>query len=164
MEEDNWDTLDSEEDENKSETKDKVVEKKQPHEVTNNDYMAAAILANGIIWFWMLSLNMFSGFSSRINPTLLADFTYLIFILAGFLSSQQVAKRSKRNQLIISLRSAMYSWAGSIVMMISMLGNPTISFALALLVCLLAGAVVGSYMLIRFRINERRRLMSEASS
>ena len=145
------------------ETEEKV-EEKQPQEVTNNDYMAAAILANGIIWFWMLSLNMFSGFTSRINPTLLVDFTYITFILAGFISSQQVAKRSNRNQLIIALRSAIYSWAGSIIMMLSMMGNPTISFALTVLVCLLAGAVAGSYMLIRFRINERRRQLAEASS
>ena len=145
------------------ETEEKV-EEKQPQEVTNNDYMAAAILANGIIWFWMLSLNMFSGFTSRINPTLLVDFTYITFILAGFISSQQVAKRSNRNQLIIALRSAIYSWAGSIIMMLSMMGNPTISFALTVLVCLLAGAVAGSYMLIRFRINERRRRLAEASS
>ena len=145
------------------ETEEKV-EEKQPQEVTNNDYMAAAILANGIIWFWMLSLNMFSGFTSRINPTLLVDFTYITFILAGFISSQQVAKRSNRNQLIIVLRSAIYSWAGSIIMMLSMMGNPTISFTLTVLVCLLAGAVAGSYMLIRFRINERRRRLAEASS
>ena len=145
------------------ETEEKV-EEKQPQEVTNNDYMAAAILANGIIWFWMLSLNMFSGFTSRINPTLLVDFTYITFILAGFISSQQVAKRSNRNQLIIALRSAIYSWAGSIIMMLSMMGNPTISFTLTVLVCLLAGAVAGSYMLIRFRINERRRQLAEASS
>jgi uncharacterized membrane protein YdbT with pleckstrin-like domain len=145
------------------ETEEKV-EEKQPQEVTNNDYMAAAILANGIIWFWMLSLNMFSGFTSRINPTLLVDFTYITFVLAGFISSQQVAKRSNRNQLIIALRSAIYSWAGSIIMMLSMMGNPTISFTLTVLVCLLAGAVAGSYMLIRFRINERRRQLAEASS
>lgn len=164
MDEDNWDSLDVEEEEDKEETEDQVVEKKESQEVTNNDYTAAAILANGIIWLWMLSLNMFSGFTSRINPTLLADFTYITFIIAGFISSQQVAKRTKKNQLIVSLRSAIYSWLGAIVMMLSMLGNPTISFALTILVCLLAGAVAGSYMLIRFRINERRRRMIEASS
>lgn len=147
------------------ETEDEVkAEEKKPQEVTNNDYMAAAILANGIIWFWILSLNMFSGFTSRINPTLLVDVTYITFILAGFISSQQVAKRSKRNQLIISLRSAIYSWAGAVVMMLSIQNTPTIKFALTVLVCLLLGAVAGSYMLIRFRISERRKRMAEASS
>jgi len=147
------------------ETEDEVkAEEKKPQEVTNNDYMAAAILANGIIWFWMLSLNMFSGFTSRLNPTLLVDFTYITFILAGFISTQQVAKRSKRNQLIISLRSAIYSWAGAVVMMLSIQSNPTIRFALTVLVCLLLGAVVGSYMLIRSRISERRKRTTEASS
>jgi len=134
-------------------------------EPTSNDYMAGALLANGIIWLWMQSLTMFSGFMSRIPPALLVDFTYVTFIIAGFISSQQIAKRSDSNQLIVSLRSALYSWAGSLLMMLT--GNiitPTISFALTILICLLAGAVAGTYMLIRSRISERRRLIAEASS
>lgn len=136
---------------------------KTPKEPTQNDYMAGAILANGIIWFWMQSLNIFSGFTSKISPTILADFSYITFILAGFISSQQVAKRSEKNQLIVALRSALYSWLGSLLMMLTMSGNPTISFAITLFICLMAGAVVGTYMLIKERINLRRRLI-EASS
>ena len=138
--------------------------KKGPKEPTSNDFMAGALLANGIIWLWMQSLTMFSGIMSRIHPTILADFTYVTIIIAGFISSQQVAKRSETNQLIVALRSALYSWAGSLLMMLSMAGGPTISFALIVLVCLAIGAVVGSYMLIRSRISERRRLLAEASS
>ena len=133
-------------------------------EPTSNDYMAGALLANGIIWLWMQSLTMFSGFMNRIPPALLVDLTYVTFIIAGFISSQQVAKRSDKNQLIVSLRSALYSWAASLFMMLSMSGSPTLSFALIVLVCLMIGAVVGSYMLIRSRISERRRLIAEASS
>lgn len=133
-------------------------------EPTSNDYMAGALLANGIIWLWMQSLTMFSGFMSRFPPALLVDFTYVTFIIAGFISSQQVAKRSDSNQLIVSLRSALYGWAGSLLMMLSMSGTPTISFALIVLVCLMIGAVAGTYMLIRSRISERRRLIAEASS
>ena len=134
------------------------------NEPTSNDYMAGALLANGIIWLWMQSLTMFSGFLSRIPPAILVDFTYVTFIIAGFISSQQIAKRSDKNQLIVSLRSALYSWAGSLLMMLSMSGSPTFSFALIVFVCLMIGAVVGSYMLIRSRISERRRLIAEASS
>ena len=147
------------------ETEEKTVTKKGDSEPTNNDFMAGALLANGIIWFWMRSLTMFNDFMSRIPSAILVDFTYVTFIIAGFISSQQVAKRSDTNQLIVALRSALYSWAGSLLMMLT--GNiitPTISFALTILICLLAGAVAGSYMLIRFRISERRRLMAEASS
>ena len=141
-----------------------VAEVKQPTEPTTNDYTAGVLLANGIIWLWIMSLTMFSGFTSRINPAILADFSFFTFIIAGFISSQQVAKRSKRNQLIISLRSALYSWAGSLVMMLMNPSYSSISSALTLLVCLLLGAVAGSYMLIRFRISERRKRMAEASS
>jgi len=143
------------------ETEEKTVTKKGDSEPTNNDFMAGALLANGIIWFWMRSLTMFNDFMSRIPSAILVDFTYVTFIIAGFISSQQVAKRSDTNQLIVALRSALYSWAGSLLMMLT--GNiitPTISFALTILICLLAGAVAGSYMLIRFRISERRRLMA----
>lgn len=146
------------------ETEEAPVKEKLVREPTSNDYMAGALLANGIIWLWMQSLTMFSGFMSRISPDLLVDFTYVTFIIAGFISSQQVAKRSDTNQLIVALRSALYAWAGSLIMMLSMTGGPTISFALIVLVCLILGAVVGSYMLIRTRISERRRLMAEASS
>ena len=145
-------------------TEEAPAKEKGPKEPTSNDFMAGALLANGIIWLWMQSLTMFSGFMSRIHPTILADFTYVTIIIAGFISSQQVAKRSETNQLIVALRSALYSWAGSLLMMLSMAGGPTISFALIVLVCLAIGAVVGSYMLIRSRISERRRLLAEASS
>ena len=100
---------------------------------------------------------------SRIPPALLVDLTYVTFIIAGFISSQQVAKRSDSNQLIVSLRSALYSWAGSLLMMLSM-PSSTLSFALIVFVCLMIGAIVGTYMLIRSRISERRRLITEASS
>lgn len=143
--------------------KESIEENKFPREPNQADYMAAAILANGIIWFWMESLKMFSGFTSRIHPTFLADLSYLTFIIAGFISSQQVAKRSDRNQLIVALRSALYSWAGSLFMMVTMTGGPTISFALIILVCLLAGAVLGSYMLIRWRIKERKNILKASS-
>lgn len=134
-----------------------------PREPTNNDYMAGAILANGVIWFWMMTLNLFKGLSSRIPAAILVDLTYVIFILAGFFSSQQVAKRSERNQLIVALRTALYSWAGSIIMMITMPGGFSVRFSITVLICLLAGAVLGSYMLIRGRILIRRKII-EASS
>lgn len=146
------------------ETEETQAPEKTIREPTSNDFMAGALLANGIIWLWMQSLTMFNEFMSRINPTILADFTYVTIIIAGFISSQQVAKRSDTNQLIVALRSALYSWAGSLLMMLSMAGGPTYSFALIILVCLLIGAVVGTYMLIRTRISERRRLIAEASS
>ena len=160
MDEENREINEDDEPENEETT----VTEKTVREPTNNDFMAGALLANGIIWLWMQSLTMFSGFMSRIHPTILADFTYVTIIIAGFISSQQVAKRSDKNQLIVSLRSALYSWAGSLFMMLSMSGSPTFSFALIVLVCLTIGAVVGSYMLIRSRISERRRLIAEASS
>jgi len=146
------------------ETEEAPATEKVLREPTSNDYMAGALLANGIIWLWMQSLTMFRDFMSRIPPALLVELTYVTFIIAGFISSQQVAKRSDTNQLIVALRSALYAWAGSLIMMLSMTGGPTISFALIVLVCLMLGAVVGSYMLIRTRISERRRLMAEASS
>lgn len=160
MDEDNWDKLNEEEDEEE-------VDFSEPETTTStepisNDYMAGAILANGIIWLWLQSLQMFSGFTSRISPSILADFTAVTIVIAGFISSQQVAKRSKRNQLIVALRSALYSWVGSLFMMLTS-PNASIAFSLILLVCLLAGGVLGSYMLIQMRINERKRKLQASS-
>ena len=157
MDEDNWEI------EDEAPKVEEEPTEKLPREPTQNDYMAGAILANGIIWLWMQSLSIFSGFTSRISPTILADFSYVTFILAGFISSQQVAKRSDKNQLVVALKASFYSWLGSLLMMLTMSGNPTIAFALTLFVCLMAGAVAGCYMLIKERINRRSRLI-EASS
>ncbi len=145
------------------ENEEPLVPPKTPREPTNNDFMAGALLANGIIWLWMQSLNLFNWYTSRISPAILVDFTYVTFIVAGFISSQQVAKRSERNQLIVALRSALYSWAGSLFMMLTMPGGLSIKFALIILVCLLAGAVLGSYMLIKSRISARRALIKASS-
>ncbi|MCB2172060.1 hypothetical protein KQH65_04920 [archaeon] len=159
MDEDNWDNLDEEEDEEVDFSEPETTTSTEP---TSNDYMAGAILANGIIWLWLQSLQMFSGFTSRISPSILADFTAVTIVVAGFISSQQVAKRSERNQLIVALRSALYSWAGSLFMMLTS-PNASITFSLILLVCLLAGGVLGSYMLIQMRINERKRKLQASS-
>jgi len=159
MDEDNWDNLDEEEDEEVDFSEPETTTSTEP---TSNDYMAGAILANGIIWLWLQSLQMFSGFTSRISPSILADFTAVTIVIAGFISSQQVAKRSERNQLIVALRSALYSWAGSLFMMLTS-PNASITFSLILLVCLLVGGVLGSYMLIQMRINERKRKLQASS-
>jgi len=159
MDEDNWDNLDEEEDEEVDFSEPETTTSTEP---TSNDYMAGAILANGIIWLWLQSLQMFSGFTSRISPSILADFTAVTIVVAGFISSQQVAKRSERNQLIVALRSALYSWAGSLFMMLTS-PNASITFSLILLVCLLVGGVLGSYMLIQMRINERKRKLQASS-
>ena len=162
MDEDNWDNLDEEEEDDKEEVEVSEPEITKSNEPTGNDYMAGAILANGIIWLWLQSLQMFSGFTSRISPSILADMTAVTIVIAGFISSQQVAKRSKRNQLIVALRSALYSWAGSLFMMLTS-PNASITFALILLICLLVGGVLGSYMLIQMRINERKRKLQASS-
>ncbi len=159
MDEDNWEIKD----EIPPTEEEEAPAKPTPKEPTQNDYMAGAILANGIIWLWMQSLNIFSGFTSKISPAILADFSYVTFIVAGFISSQQVAKRSEKNQLVVALKASFYSWLGSLLMMLTMSGNPTFAFAATLFICLMAGAVVGTYMLIKERINLRRRLI-EASS
>ncbi len=136
---------------------------KTPREPTSNDYMAGVFLANGIVWLWMYSLSMFRDFMSKIPPAILADLSYVIYILAGFIASQQVSKRSDKNQLIVALRTSFYAWLGSILLIITTPGLSTVTFALTLLVCLLIGAVAGSYMLIRDRIMARRKRLRASS-
>jgi len=137
-------------------------DKTSPREPSNNDFMAGAILANGIIWLWIQSLSMFSDFMERIPPAILTDLSYVTFILAGFISSQQVAKRSDKNQLIVALKSSFFSWVGSVIMMLSM-PSASVTFAIILFVCLMLGGVTGSYMLVRDRIIARRRRLKASS-
>ena len=134
-----------------------------PREPTSNDYMAGVFLANGIIWLWTYSLSMFSGFMSRIPTAILADFSYVTYIVSGFIASQQVAKRSEKNQLIVALRTSFYAWLGSLLIILTTPSVSTVSFAVTLLVCLLIGGVLGSYMLIRERILARRKRLRASS-
>jgi hypothetical protein len=134
--------------------------KKNP---TGNDYFAGAMLANGIVWVWMQALSLFRAQTSSIPLTFLADISFVVYIFGAYLAVSQVGKRTDTGHLIVGLKTAIYSWVMAIVIMFTMAAEPTFSLAIVLLVCFLAGGILGGYMLVRKRLKERRKNL-EASS
>lgn len=121
---------------------------------TTNDYLAGAMLANGIVWIWNQALRTMPNFFSQVPPGILADITYVIYLIAAIVASNQVCTRASSMHLIVGIKSALFSWVLSLIIMLSMAPNPTIGLALSLLLCFLAGGVVGAYLIIQFRLNK----------
>ncbi|MCW4050259.1 MAG: hypothetical protein NWE89_11060 [Candidatus Bathyarchaeota archaeon] len=138
-------------------------QEKGPKIPTQTDYLAGAMLANGIVWVWMQALSLFRGVTSQLPIRLLTDASFLVYVFAGYFSASQVGKRADTKHLNVGLRTAGYSWIGSLIIMFTMASEPTLSLAVTLLICFVAGSVVGGYMIIRRRLQKRRQTL-EASS
>ena len=121
---------------------------------TTNDYLAGATLANGIVWIWNQALGAMPNIFSQVHPSILANISYVVYLLGAILAANQVCRRASSKHLIVGIKSALFSWALSLLVMLSMAPNPAIGLALSLLLCFLAGGVVGAYLIIRSRLNK----------
>ncbi|MCK5670537.1 hypothetical protein KAI10_04080, partial [Candidatus Bathyarchaeota archaeon] len=74
------------------------------------DYLAAATLAYGTIFFW---LQLSAGIPI---PWLL---TYLIFYLDGVGTTYLVCRKTDRNQFPVAMKSAIFSWVFTLVCLIT---------------------------------------------
>lgn len=127
----------------------------------NNDFMAGAMLANGIVFVWMQILSIFRQTASQVPPRILVDLSYMIYIFAGYFASRQVVKRTEKEHLKVGLKTAGYSTIMGLLIIYTMANEPTMGLAVTLGVCYVAGSIIGSYMEIRARL---QRLRAEASS
>ena len=121
------------------------------------------MLANGIIWIWMQALSLFRNQASQIPTSLLADISYIIYILGGYLAAQQVSKRADSQHLKVGVKTALYSFAMTIFIMLTMSSEPSFTLLTSIMLCQFAGGILGGYMHIRKRL-QRRQLELEASS
>lgn len=126
-----------------------------------NDFMAGAMMANGIVFVWMQALSVFRQYVSQLPPRVLVDASYIIYILAGYLASRQVTKRAKREHLKAGLKTAGYSTIMGLLIISTMNSEPGIGFAVILGVCYFAGSILGSYMELKASLKRRE---AEASS
>jgi len=120
-----------------------------------NDYMAGAMLANGFIWIWSMMMGHIP-LLYRAPIIILANASYLIYLVAGFTSSYLVCLRAERRHLIVGLKTALLSWLLSILFMLSFSPKPDWGFSTALLICLIMGSVAGAYLALKRRIRRRR--------
>ncbi len=121
-----------------------------------NDYLAGAMLANGFVWMWSLILGYFSGFFTNISPILLADASYVIYLLGGITSSYLVCKRAASRHLIVGIKLSIITWIFSLIIMLSLTAEPSIGTAFALLACFVAGDIAGAYLALKSRLKAER--------
>ena len=125
-----------------------------------NDFMAGAMLANGIVFVWMQALSIYRQTATQIPSRVLVDLSYLIYVFAGYISARQVTKRSKKEHLKAGLKTAGYSSIMGLLIISTMTSESGMGLAITLAVCYFAGSILGSYMELKARLN---RLKPEAS-
>lgn len=138
-----------------------VPETSEPVAQSENDFMAGAMMANGIVFVWMQALSVFRQYASQLPPRFLVDVSYIIYLLAGYIASRQVTKRAKRDYLKAGLKTAAYSTVMGLLILSSMNSDQTVSLAIALGICYFAGGILGSYIETKVRLKKRG---AEASS
>jgi hypothetical protein len=110
------------------------------------DYMAAAALAYGIIYFW-IKLMMVAE-----TPSLL---TYPIYYLAGLVPSYLVCRRIDSAYLAVGIKVALVAWAFIAVMLLAFVEEPSLAFFGMLLICLVLGGATASYLALRQSLQPR---------
>ncbi len=140
----------SPEEDEPEEQSEKTIEK--PPTQPDNDFMAGAILANGISFVWMQLLSVARDFFSRIPPVILVDISYIIYIFAGYYSTNQVLKRSKGEHLRAAFKTAGYSSVMGLLIIFTMFNDPNFRLAITVSLCYFFGSIIASYMTIKRRI------------
>lgn len=125
---------------------------------TLTDYIAGAILSNGFVWMWYMSLFYLSSF---FPVTILADASLIIYLLGGAVSSYLVCKRASSGHLVTAVKLAFVTWIFLLFLSLSFDFELTVSFFTTLLVCFVVGDVVGAYLALRSRL---RRLKTRAGA
>ena len=136
---------------------------KGPRKPNNTDYLAGAMLANGIIWIWMQALSLMGEDVFIVPKGLLTDLSFLIYVFGGYYAATLVCKGADTQHLIVGLKTAGYASVMALVIMVTMISQLKISIVLSMSISLFAGGVLGGYMFVRKRL-QRRRLELEASS
>jgi len=117
-----------------------------------NDYMAGAMIANGVIWIWGQLLGDFEGLFSGIPMGVLADISYVLYLSVTVVASMLVCGRASTGHLMVGARFAGTAWVLSLFIMITTAPNPTLGLAFALLVIFAMGGIAGAYLTIRRRM------------
>lgn len=107
---------------------------------STTDYMAAAALAYGIVYFW-IKLKMVAG-----TPSLLA---YPVYYLAGLVPSYLVCRRTDSAHLAVGIKSSLASWGFTAVTLLAFVEGSSLAFFGILLICLVLGGVTASYLALK---------------
>jgi len=117
-----------------------------------NDYMAGAMISNGVIWIWGQFVGTFEGFFSGIPAGILADLSYLLYLFVTIVASMLVCSRASSGHLIVGARFAGTAWVLSLLIMVTTAPDPSLGLAFALLLIFAMGGIAGAYIIIRRRM------------
>lgn len=126
---------------------------KQP---TPSDYMAAAMITNGIAWGWMQLLGSGTNIS-QLPIRFLSDITYVIYLFAGAVGANLVGNRADTKHLMVGLKVSGYSLGLSLLIMMTSAPDPTLGLLMALGIAFAAGSIFGSYRVIHLRLAAKRK-------
>jgi len=105
---------------------------------STTDYLAAAALAYGIVYFWIKTMTS--------TPSLLA---YPVYYLAGLVPSYLVCRRTDSSHLAVGIKSALASWAFTAVTLLAFVEGSSLAFFGILLICQVLGGATASYLALK---------------
>jgi len=129
-----------------------------------NDYMAGAMISNGVIWIWGQLVGTFEGFFSGIPAGIIADLSYVLYLLVTIVASMLVCSRASTGHLMVGARFAGTAWVLSLLIMITTAPNPSPGLAIALLMIFAMGGIAGAYLTIRRRMRRPDLALSGGGS
>jgi len=111
------------------------------------DYLAAATLAYGIIFFWL-----------KLSTLIQVPWpvSYLIFYIGGLGPTYLMCRRTDRNQFPVAIKSAVFSWVFTLVCLITFTQGDPSSFFKMLLVLFLLGGISSSVVSMRERLKSKK--------
>ena len=110
---------------------------------STTDYMAAAALAYGLVYFWIKTV---AG-----TPSLLA---YPVYYLAGLAPSYLVCRRTDSAHLAVGIKSSLASWVFITVTLLAFVEESSLAFFGILLICLLLGGATASYLSLKQSLSQ----------
>lgn len=113
------------------------------------DYLAAGILANGLVYFWQVILSFLPG---------LEILSILIFLAVGFVTSWLVLKRASKQHLKVGAIAGVASWIITIFMMFGLQEGPNSLLIIVLFGCFLVGGLGAAYYSLKQQIKEKSKV------
>ena len=115
------------------------------------DYLAGALLTNGIVWMWTMALNYLITVMPSVNLDILVILTFIVFIGGSAATSYLVCRKTDSGHLNVGLKLALVDFLFSITFMLSM-AEPSVGLLVTLLICFFAGSILGAYLALKTRL------------
>lgn len=112
------------------------------------DYLAAGILANGLVYFWQVILSFLPE---------LEILSILIFLAIGFVTSWLVLNRASKQHLKVGAIAGVASWTITVLMMLGLTEGQNLVFISVLFGCFLVGGLAAAYYALRQQIKKKAK-------